>query len=120
MKKIPSARKSRMERIKNEHIKEIMGVKKKPDIVDIIERKRLQWYGHVKRMQDERLPNLIMEWIPGERRKRGRPRKTWMEGVRAAMKTRHLEADQWLTHCGRVTQICVFNAVKLGTSASSP
>ena len=39
---------------------------------------------------------IIMEWIPGERRKRGRPRKTRMEGVRAAMKTRHLEADQWL------------------------
>ena len=36
-----SARKSRIERIKNEHIKEIMGVKEKPDIVDIIERKRL-------------------------------------------------------------------------------
>jgi hypothetical protein len=55
-----SARKSRMERIKNEHIKEIMGVKEKPDIIDIIDRKRLHWYGHVKRMQDERLPNLIM------------------------------------------------------------
>ena len=27
---------------------------------------------------------------------------------------------QILTHCGRVTQICVFNTVKLGTSASSP
>ena len=26
----------------------------------------------------------------------------------------------YLTHCGRVTQICVFNTVKLGTSASSP
>jgi len=26
----------------------------------------------------------------------------------------------FLTHCGRVTQICVFNTVKLGTSASSP
>ena len=25
-----------------------------------------------------------------------------------------------LTRCGRVTQICVFNTVKLGTSASSP
>jgi hypothetical protein len=25
-----------------------------------------------------------------------------------------------LTHCGRVMQICVFNKVKLGTSASSP
>jgi hypothetical protein len=64
-----SARKSRMERIKNEHIKKIMGVKKKPDIIDIIERKRLQWYGHVKGMQEERIPELIMVWIPRERRK---------------------------------------------------
>jgi hypothetical protein len=36
-----SARKSRMERIKNEHIKEIMGVGGKPDIIDIIEKKPL-------------------------------------------------------------------------------
>jgi len=71
-------------------------VKEKPDIIDITERKRLQWYGHVKRMQEERLPKLIMEWIPGKRRKRGHRRKTWIEGVQAAMKTRHLEADQWL------------------------
>jgi hypothetical protein len=76
-----SARKSRVERIKDEHIKEIMEVKEKTDIIDIIEWKRLQWYGHVKRMQKERLQKLIMEWIPGKRRKIGRPRKTWMKGV---------------------------------------
>jgi hypothetical protein len=64
-----SARKSRIERIKNEYIKEIMGVKEKRDIIDIIERKRLQWYGHVKRMQEDRLPKLIMEWIPGKEEK---------------------------------------------------
>jgi hypothetical protein len=68
-----SARKSRMEIIKNEHTKEIMAVKGKSDIT---ERKRLQWYGHVKRMPEDRIPKLIMEWIPLERRKRGRPRKT--------------------------------------------
>jgi hypothetical protein len=51
-----SARKSRIERIKNEHIKEIMGVKEKPDIIDITERKTLQWYGHVKSMQAEIVP----------------------------------------------------------------
>ena len=45
-----SARKSRMERIINEHIREIMGVKGKPNTTDVIEQKRLQWYGHVKRM----------------------------------------------------------------------
>jgi len=32
-----SAIKSRMERIKNKHVMEIMGVKGKPDIIDIIE-----------------------------------------------------------------------------------
>ena len=29
------------------------------------------------------------------RRKRGRPRKTWMEGVQAAMTTGNLEPDEW-------------------------
>jgi len=43
---------------------------------------------------DISLLKLIMNWIPWERRKRGCPRKTWMEGVQAAM-TRNLEPDQW-------------------------
>jgi hypothetical protein len=46
-------------------------------------------------MPEERIPKLIMEWIPLERRKRGRLRKTWMEVVKAAMTTRNLELDQW-------------------------
>jgi hypothetical protein len=71
-----SARKSRLEKIKNENIKEIMGVKGKPDI---IEKKRLQWYGHVKRMAEERIPKLILEWVPAERWKRGCLRKN-MDG----------------------------------------
>ena len=32
-------------------------------------------------MSDKRLSKLIMEWILEERRKRGRPKKTWQEGV---------------------------------------
>jgi hypothetical protein len=48
-------------------------------------------------MPEERIPQLIMEWIRRERRKSGRPRKTWLEGVQAAMTTRkrNLEPDQW-------------------------
>ena len=34
-----------------------------------------------------------MEWTPTERRKRGRPRKTWIVGVQTAMATRNLEAS---------------------------
>jgi len=72
-------------------------VKGKPDTIDTIQQKRLQWNGHVKGTPEERIPKLIMVWIPRERRKRGRrrPRKTWMEGLQAAMTTRNLEPDQW-------------------------
>jgi hypothetical protein len=52
-----------------------MGVTGKPDNIDIIEKKRLQLYGHVKRMPEERIPKLILELVSAERRKRGRPRK---------------------------------------------
>ena len=67
-----------------------MGVQETQDIIDIIEKKRLQWYGHVKRMPKQRLPKLI------ERKKKGRPKKTWMEGVQEATTVRGLEADQWM------------------------
>jgi hypothetical protein len=45
-------------------------------------------------MPEERIPNLILVWVPEERRKRGRPRKTLIEGVQAAMTGRNLEQDQ--------------------------
>jgi hypothetical protein len=70
-----------------------MGVKGNTDIIEIIQKKILHWYGHVKRMSEERTPKLIMDWMPEERRKRGPIRKTWMEGVQA----RELEQDQWET-----------------------
>jgi hypothetical protein len=46
-------------------------------------------------MPEERISKLIMEWIPRERRKRGRPIKTRMEGVQTDITTRSLETDQW-------------------------
>ena len=45
-------------------------------------------------MLEERILKLVVDWIPWERGKRGRPRKKWIEGVQAAM-TRNLEPGQW-------------------------
>jgi hypothetical protein len=42
-----------------------------------------------------RIERLIVEWIPGKRRKRGRARNNWMEGVKEAMISGNLEQDQW-------------------------
>jgi hypothetical protein len=39
----------------------VMGVKGKPDIIDIVQKKRLKWHGHVERMPEERIQKLIME-----------------------------------------------------------
>ena len=50
-------------------------MKGQPDIIDIIEKKRLQWYGHVKRMPEGGKPKLIMDWIPLERRKKRTSKK---------------------------------------------
>ena len=94
---------------------EITGVKGKPDIIDIIEKKTLQWYDHVKRMPEERIPKLIMEWIPMERRKRGRPRKTCMEGVQAAMTTRNFRTRSVEKQRGMV-----FGFRKMATAVVKP
>jgi hypothetical protein len=70
-------------------------VKGKPDIMDIIQNKRLQCYDHVKRMPEDRKTKLIIEQNPQEGRKRGHARNTWMKGVQAAKTARNLEPYEW-------------------------
>jgi hypothetical protein len=60
-----SARKSRKEKIQNGTIRTIMEVGK--NILEVIEEKRLRWFGHVKRMPGNRLPLKILEWNQKER-----------------------------------------------------
>ena len=50
-------------------------------ILDDIKTKQLQWYEHVQRMEEGGLPKEVMKWSPPGRRKRGRPRLTWAEGI---------------------------------------
>jgi len=40
---------------------------------------------HVQRMKDRRLPKEVMKWRPPGRRKLGRPKLTWAEGIRGLM-----------------------------------
>jgi hypothetical protein len=57
-------------------------------VLDRIEARKLRWFGRVMRMPEERLPAIIHSWIPPGRRKRGRPRWSWRDGVTEAMKRR--------------------------------
>jgi hypothetical protein len=42
-------------------------------------------YGHVQRMEEGRIPKEVLKWRPSRRRKRGRPKLTWAEGIRGMM-----------------------------------
>jgi hypothetical protein len=109
------ARKSSTERIKNEHIKEIMGVKGSPNTIDIIEQKRLQWYGHVKRMPEERIPKLIVDWIQREREREKRTCKKNVDGRSTSshdnrkFRTRSMEKQRGMAIGFRKTATAVKN-----------
>jgi hypothetical protein len=66
-----SARKSRRERIRNTVTSEVMEMEK--IILERIEQKQLQWYGHVKRMENDRLPETVVELETEVRRRKGGP-----------------------------------------------
>ena len=64
-------------------------------LLDNIETKQLQWYGHVQRMEEGRLPKGVMKWRPTGRRKRGRPKLTWAEGSTRLMGEKGLTEKDW-------------------------
>ncbi|KAJ4430052.1 hypothetical protein ANN_22260 [Periplaneta americana] len=47
------------------------------------------------RMENERLLKTILKWVPNGRRRRGRPRDTWIKGVKNAMSQRELQDGDW-------------------------
>jgi hypothetical protein len=94
-----SARKSRKVKVRNVTIREVMEVRK--NILEVIEEKRLRWFGHVKRLPENRLPLKVLEWELEGTRRRGRPKERWIEGVRRSMTNRGLteedtrDRDRW-------------------------
>ena len=88
-----SARISRKDKIRNTIIKQKMNVAK--SLSDDIKTKQLQWYEHVQRMEERRLPKEVMEWRPSGRRKRGRPKLTWAEAIRGLMGEKGLMEEDW-------------------------
>jgi len=58
---------SRTDKIRNTGIRQKMNIAR--SLLDNIKTKQLQWYGHVQRMEEGRLPKEAMKWSPPGRRK---------------------------------------------------
>ena len=56
--------------------------------------KDLKWYGHMQRMDEERLPRRIFEWCPPGRRRKRRLRNSWRQEVTKEMREK-VELATW-------------------------
>ena len=55
------------------------------NILEVIEERKLIWFGHVTRMGEDRIPKIILEYNAEGRRRRGKPQKKWKDGIRRSM-----------------------------------
>jgi hypothetical protein len=62
--------------------KEIYASVKKPTIIETIRLNRWGWFGHVQRMEGNRIPKRVLYVNLGTRRLRGRSRNRWQDEVR--------------------------------------
>jgi hypothetical protein len=61
--------------------KEIYAIVKKPTITETVRLQRLRWFGHVQRIEENRIPKRVL-YMNLETRLRGRPRNRWQDEVR--------------------------------------
>ena len=93
------------DKIRNEYMR---GTAKIAKLGDKLRNARLRWYGHVKRREEGCVGKRMMEMAVPGRRKKGRPRRRWMDLVREYIKRvgakegDKVDQDQWkiLPRCG--------------------
>jgi hypothetical protein len=62
--------------------KEIYAMVKKPTTTETIRLHRLHWFGHVQRIEENRIPKSVLSMKLEATRPRGRPRNRWQDEVR--------------------------------------
>ena len=78
------------EHIRNEDIRVNLGVNSVEEAARV---SRLRWFGHVQRVQSDRLPRRIMSEEVQGKRGRGRPRRRFLDSVRSDLEIRGLRLD---------------------------
>ena len=81
---------TKLDRIRNERIR---GTTKVGEISKKVQESRLKWYGHVLRREEEYVGKRVMAMeVPGKRR-RGRPKRRWMDSIRNDLSEKELSRE---------------------------
>ena len=80
---------SRLDRVRNEVVRARTGVRR--ELTARVDMNALRWFGHVERMDNERLLKKVMNAKVDGRSARGRPRFGWIDGVKRALNDRRMD-----------------------------
>ena len=62
-------------------------------IRDVIQARRLRWFGHLERMEGDNWVSKCRDLVVPGTKPRGRPRKTWQEVIRTDMRQKNLRLE---------------------------
>ena len=79
---------SQLDRVRNEVVRARTGVRR--ELAARVDMNVLRWFGHVKRMDNERLLKKVMN----RRSARGRPGFGWMDEVKKALNNRRMDVRE--------------------------
>ena len=68
----------------------------KPNIVRVIESRRLRWAGHIVTMEEGRSAFKILTGKPTGKRPLGKPRRRWEENIRIDLEEIGTNAGNWV------------------------
>ena len=80
--------KTRRDKVRNVDIRNTIGI---PPCIEFIEQQRLKWFGHLVRMKQDSPAAQAYNCRYQGQRKRGRPRKRWIDGVKETCSKYNLE-----------------------------
>ena len=89
---------SRLDKIRNKTIRKSLNLKE--NLIERISQKRLRYYGHIMRMNTQRMPYITLNGMVQGNRQQGRPVKRWLDGIRDDVKKLNLT----ITEASKKTQ----------------
>ena len=89
---------SQLDRVRNDAERARTSVRR--ELAARVDMNILRWFGHVERMDNERLLKKVMNANVDGRSARGRPMFGWMEGVKRALNDRRMDVRE-ASECAR-------------------
>ena len=87
---------SRLDRVRNKVARARTGVRR--ELAARVDMNVWRWFGHVERMDNERLLKKVMNAKVDRRSARGRPRFGWMDGVKRALNDSRMDVRDTSEH----------------------